>query len=93
MEYIFEFILDLALEIGMEASTNKRVPKWVRYILITIISLLFIFVIGIIFFTGIIILNKNFLAGLFFIIIGIILLIASIIKFKNMYLIKTNKDN
>lgn len=90
MEYIFEFILELFLEGSIEASQSNKVPKWIRYLLIAVISLIFIVVIGIILFTGILVLNENIIAGIILIIIGLVMLISSIIKFKKIYLTKIN---
>ncbi len=86
MEYIFEFILELIFEGSIEASKSKKVPKPIRYILITLIALFFLAVIGLIFLTGFLSLEKSIVVGIFFILIGIILLVASIIKFKNTYM-------
>lgn len=88
MEYIFEFILELALEGSVEISKNRKVSKIIRYPLIAIIILFFLTVICLIFLTGILILKENLIAGIFFIIIGMFMLVMSIIKFKKVYLIR-----
>lgn len=92
MEYLFEFILELAFESSVEASKNPRVPKWIRLLLITIIVLLFLGVIGIVFFTGILMLKENLVAGVFLNVIGLLMLIMGIIKFRKVYLLKLNKE-
>lgn len=91
MEFLFEFIAELLLEGSIEISSNKKISKWIRYPLIVILILLFSVVIFGLLTLGIIILNKNILAGIFIIIVSIIMLIGSIIKFKNTYLKKSNK--
>lgn len=91
MEIIFEFILELILESGIEASKSRNIPKYIRYPLIGIISLFFIAVIGIIFLVGILLLKENIPLGIFLMLIGLILFIMCIIKFKKTYLIKTSK--
>lgn len=88
MEYLFEFILELALGGSIEISKSNKVPKVIRYPLIVIIVLFFLAVIGLIFLTGILILKENVMAGIFFIIIGMFMLVMSIIKFKKVYLKK-----
>lgn len=88
MEYIFEFILELVFESSIDASKNKKIPKYIRYPLIVIIALFFIIVIGLIFLTGILSLKENVVAGIFFILIGIFMTIMSIVKFRKTYLIK-----
>lgn len=89
MEFIFEFILELIFEGSIEVSKNRKIPKYIRYPLIVIISLFFILVIGLIFFTGILSLKKNLLLGIALILIGMLMLIMSVIKFKKVYLTKT----
>lgn len=90
MEYIIEFILELFFELGIEASKSNKTPKVIRYLLITIISLIFIFVIGLIIFLGILILETNIIGGIIIILLGLIMLVSSIIKFKKTYLLKKN---
>lgn len=89
MEIILEILIELILEGTMEASKNKKVPKIIRYPLIFLIVLLFIGVIGLIFFTGILAYQRiNKICGILLIIIAIILFISSIIRFRNTYLLK-----
>ena len=90
MEYLFEFIIELALEGSIEISKNKKVPKVIRYPLLALIILLFLTVIGLIFLTGILIWKDNLIAGIFFIIIGLVMLVMSSIKFKKVYLKKVS---
>ena len=90
MEYLFEFILELVFEGSVEASKNLKVPKWIRYSLITIIILFFIGVIGIIFFTGILMLKENVLIGILFNLLGLLMLIIGIIKFRKVICIVIN---
>ncbi len=91
MEILFEFILELVFEGGIEASKNSKIPKCIRYPLIIIISLFFIAVIGLLFIAGFLSLKKNILAGIIFILIGLFFLIMSLIKFKKTY-IRINKE-
>lgn len=92
MEYIFEFILELVLEGSIEVSKSSKIPKYVRYPLIGIISLFFLAVIGLIFFTGILSLKENILLGILLIFVGLLLFIMSVIKFRKIYLTKINKE-
>lgn len=91
MEFIFEFIFELVLEGSIEASKSSKIPKYIRYPLIVIISLFFIAIIGLVIFAGILSLKENILLGILFILIGLFMLIMSVIKFRKTYLIKTNK--
>ncbi len=34
MEYIFEFIIELAIEGGIEVSKSNKIPKYIRFPLI-----------------------------------------------------------
>ncbi len=92
MEYIFEFILELVLEGSIEVSKKKNIPKYIRYPLIFVIVLFFIAVIGLILLVGVLSMKENMLLGIFFILVGLFLLIMSILKFKKIYLEKTNKE-
>ncbi len=88
MEFIFEFLLELIFEGTLEASKNKKIPKYIRYPLIGIIILFFLAVIGLIFFVGIMFFKESVIGGIFFIAIGVFMLIMSIIKFRETYLLK-----
>ncbi len=88
MDFIFELILELALEGSIEASKNIKLPKPIRYFFICLIVFFFTAVIGIVFLAGILIFKDNIYASLFIIAIGIFMLVASIMKFKKVYLNK-----
>ena len=89
MEAIFEFLLELALEGSIEVSKSKRVPKYMRYPVIAVISLFFIIVIGVIIFEGIVLLKENIPAAMLFILVGLFLLLMSIVTFRKTYVAKT----
>lgn len=92
MEIIFEILIELILEGTVEASKNKKIPKVVRYPLIFLIVLLFIGVIGLVLFTGILAYQKiNRICGILLIIIATVLVITSIIQFRQVYLTKRTK--
>lgn len=91
MEYIFEFIMELVLEGSIEVCKSSRMPKYIRYPLIGIISLFFIFIIGLVLLTGILSLKENIFLGIFLILVGLFLLIMSVIRFRKAYLTKINK--
>lgn len=91
MEFIFELIFELIFEGGIEASKSNKIPKWIRYPLILLITLFFIFVIGIMFFVGIIALKDNLILGIIVLLLAIIMLMFSILKFRDTY-IKKNQE-
>ena len=45
MDFILEFLLELVVEGGMEASGNKKLSRWIRYprMILTILFLVGIF--------------------------------------------------
>lgn len=89
MEFLLEILLELILEGTFEISKNNKVSKFIRYPFVVFIILLFLGVTLLIIFTGILAYQKiNKLCGILFIILGIFFLIASIVKFKKIYLIK-----
>lgn len=92
MEFIFEFILELVLDGSIEVSKNNKIPKFIRYPLIIILILFFITVIGLILFTGVLMLEKNILAGVLMILLGLLMFTISIIKFRKAYFIKKRKN-
>ncbi len=92
MEFFFELIVELVLEGSIEVSKSRKVPKYIRYPCIMILSLFFLAVIGLLFFAGIRSFRENVLAGIFLISIGAFLLIMSVIKFRKTYLTKRNKS-
>lgn len=93
MELIFEFILELFLEGGIEISKNKRISRWIRYPILVIIILFFATVIFGILFLGLMLLPKNILVSLFMLGIGLFMLIGTILKFKKVYLEGLNDKN
>ena len=90
MEFLIELVLELIFEGSMEISSNRKVPKIIRYPLIGLIFLLFLFVFGIILFVAIISYKESIILSILFIIIDIFLVIGFIKKFKELYLSKKN---
>ena len=88
MEFIIELILELLFEFGVDATQNKKVPKFIRILLITIILLVFISIISLIIIMGILIIKKELFGGIIIILIGLIMLVLYIVKFSKMYLLK-----
>lgn len=91
MEFIFEILVDLIIEGCFEASSNKKVPKIIRYPLIAIIILFLASVIFGIFILGISLWDKNIYGSLFIILVSIIMLIATIYRLKKLYIERENK--
>lgn len=90
MEYLIEFILELVLEGGLEATKSNKVPNAVKYIILGIISLLFIAIIGIIYLTAFLIIKLSIIGFILFFLLATFMLISAIIKFKKEYLKRIN---
>jgi len=93
MEFLIEFLLDLILEGSMEISEDEKMPKWLRYICLTIVTIVFSTVTIGLFVLGVYVGKENIYIGLFFIIIAFILLISGIVKFEKKYIEKRNLLN
>ena len=92
MEFIIELILELLFDFGIDASQNKKVPKFIRVLLITLISLVFISIISLIIIMGLLTIKKELIGGIIIILTGLIMLVLSIVKFRKMYLIKRERN-
>lgn len=88
MDFIIELVIELLLEESIEISSNKKVSKWIRYLLILFIVTMFAGIILLIFYLGFSLLNKNMLVAILILIIGVFMLISAIIKFKKLYIEK-----
>lgn len=93
MELLIEFLVELILEGSMEISEDEKMPKWLRYICLTIVTLFFGTVTIGLFILGVYVGKENIYAGIFFILIAFILLISGIIKFEKKYIEKRNLIN
>jgi len=93
MEFLIEFLVDLILEGSMEISEDERMPKWLRYICLTIVTIVFGAVTIGLFVLGVYVGKENIYAGIFFILIAFILLISGIIKFEKKYIQKRTLIN
>lgn len=92
MDFIFEILLDLIIEGCFEASSNKKIPKVIRYPLIALIVSFFISVIAGIFILGVSLWHKDVYGSLFIIFISIILLIVAIYRLRKVYVERGNRD-
>lgn len=85
MEFLMELLLEVIIEGSFGISTNKKIPKWIRYLFIIFLIVFFLFIIGGLFLLGFFIAKENIYAGLFIIFVGFILLIGCILKFRQVY--------
>ena len=85
MDLLIEFLIELIFDGTIELSSNKKVPKVIRYPLIVLIVLIFsIFIVGFLI-LGILSLKENIGMGIFLIILSLIFLLFFIKKIKEKY--------
>jgi len=77
MEFLFELIFELILEGAVAGAGSKKVPRWLRYVLVGLLSLLVIGLLGGICALGIYLLVRK--EGLSWAILGIVILILDAI--------------
>lgn len=93
MEIIFEVIAELLLGLMELVVDNSKISKWIRYpIIILSILLIFIVLFGLLF-LGIIIFQKNMIAGIFIVIVGVMMILLFIYGiYKDYLMIKVKKS-
>lgn len=82
MDFIIEFFLEVVLEGIIEIAFHEKVSKWIRYPMILITVLLFLSVIGLFFFLGILCIKKNIWISLFLFFMGSFFFLSAIKKIK-----------
>lgn len=85
MDDILEFLFELFLEVCVAVIESSKIPKYVKYPLIGILSLCGLAILGLIFFAGILLLKESIFLGILLIAFGFILLIVSIIELRKAY--------
>lgn len=96
MEFIFELVFELLFEGGMEVTSNRKISKWIRYPLLGLFILIFVGIISLIIFMGVVCLKNTVIGGMFIIGLGIFMLVASIRKFRQFCIYEKsnlNKNN
>ena len=95
MEFLMELLFELIFEGWFELSKSKKITKWIRYPLISLILLGFILVFLLIVLVGVLIWKENICFSLLMFGISIIFLCTGIKEFKKIYFKKKNidKDN
>ncbi len=91
MDFVIELILDLIFEGSLELSNNKKVPKWIRYILIAFIILVFVIVCLLFLLVSLLLIKESLIGSLLFLALTIFFVVSGIVKFKKKYLKKKNK--
>lgn len=93
MEIIFEVIAELLLGLVEWIVDDSKISKWIRYPII-IVSILFVLAVlfGLLF-LGIIIVQKDIVAGIFMIVVGIVMILLFIHRIRKDYLILKSKKS
>ena len=85
MDDLIEFALELLLEGSMELSKNKKVPKWIRYPLIVLLTLFFGTVTVGLVVIGILLIPDSPIGGGLIAIVGAVLLVLGLRKAVKQY--------
>lgn len=88
MDFILEFLLELVVEGGMEASGNRKLSRWIRYPLMILTILFFAAVIGLVFFIGVYMYREEPLASAILFLVGILLVVGAVAKIRQLYFTK-----
>ena len=83
MDFIFDFILDVILEDGV--NSNKKKSKMFKYTILGIIGIVYLAIIGLLMILGINTLKEDLFEGILIIIFDLCILIVCIIRFKTIY--------
>lgn len=91
MEILVEFLLELVVDGGIEASGNKNLSRWIRYPLMVLVILFFCAVIALVFYMGVSVYTEEPVASVLFCLLGLFLLVGTILKFRKLYMTKQPK--
>ncbi len=81
MDFLIQLVMELAIEGAIEGSKSNKIPKPIRYILLSLVALFFVTAVGLIAFFGVIMFReKNILAGVFATAISIAITLGSVTK-------------
>lgn len=93
MDLLLELLMSISYELLAETTKEKKVPKWVRYLILSIIILFFGLIIFIVFYLSNMAYKENLVLGVIFLTASIFLLYGIIGVIKNLkQQIKTNKE-
>lgn len=89
IEIVGELIFELLFDGAVEASKNQKLPVILRIVFMVLVILISVAIIGLVFYSGLMLLKKYLIAGILIISIGILLLISAFKKFRQIYLTKS----
>lgn len=90
LELIFDFIIELIVQGGEEAVSNRRIPPTVRIILLVISGVLFVGIVGLLVVAGILELQEDMVIGVALIGVGVIFAIGISWKLRKAYKNRVN---
>lgn len=82
MDFLIELIGDILIEGSFELATSKRISKWIRYPILSILIIFYSVIILGILFIGINSINENFWLSIFLIVVSLLLFIGTIFAIK-----------
>ncbi len=83
MNFLIEFFYEFIIDICIDGVKNKNVPKFFRYIFLSVVIIVFAFIMLLIGYIGIVAFRQNLiLAGIFTIGLSIFFAFGSIFKYK-----------
>lgn len=88
MDIVLEFFLELIVGGCIEASGNKKLSRWIRYPLITLVVLFFGAVIVLIFYVALGVSSDKPVASVILLLLGLLLLVGTGLKFRKLYFAK-----
>ncbi len=84
-EFIFELLFDTAVNGAVSAAGSRKLPKTARYLILTLIVLVFAAVFFVVFLAGAVMLKDgNYAAGILILAIGALMVFMSVRKFQSM---------
>ena len=85
MDLLFEFIFDAAFNGAVSAAGNRKLPAAARYLILTLIMLVFAAVFFFVFLAGALLLKEgNYAAGVLILLLGAFMVFMSVRKFRIM---------
>lgn len=82
MDFFIELIGEILIEGSFELATNRKVSKWIRYPILSILIIAYSIIIFGILFVGINSLNENFWLSIILIVISLLLFVGTIVAIK-----------
>lgn len=83
MDEIIELIFEIIFDIGVEAAHDNKVPKWLRYILMTIFYIAFAFINIVLILVGFTSLKTEPLLGTLLIAVALFFIIGFYFKYRS----------